>query len=357
MHVGLNSSRPESFFRSLSPDLTPGYAWSVTDASGRRLHGGWGGSAVLDPEVLPMSEDTLFDVASLTKPLVTALLVLQAMDRGELDLDAPVPGAPAPSFTPLQLLRHEAGFPAWHPLYAKASSREGLLRWLLLECPREEPGRRTEYSCLGYVLLGLLLEDLLHKDLHGLFAERIAGPLSLSPGEACFHPPAAFRRRVAATERTQFKEATMARQYGADIPAFKDPAGWGEANDGNSRHLGGVAGNAGLFASLGAVERLAAAFRPIRAFLLEDALTLAWRPSQGHRTAGWKAEGHPQWLAGKELPAGAIGHEGFTGTGVWMEPEAGRTYILLTNRIHPRHPGTDFGEARSAFLRMARELP
>ncbi len=357
MHVGLNSSRPESFFRELSPALTPGYAWSVTDASGGRLHGGWGGSAVLDPGVLPVGEDTLFDVASLTKPLATALLVLQARDRGELDLHAPVPGVPAPFFTPLQLLRHEAGFPAWRPLYAEASRRGDLLRWLLRGCPREAPGRRTEYSCLGYVLLGLLLEDLLHKDLQGLFAERVAGPLGLSPGEACFHPPEAFRRRVAATERTEFKEATMARQFGADIPAFREPAGWGEVNDGNSRHLDGVAGNAGLFASLGAVERLAAAFRPTRAFLSEDVLDLAWKPSQGYRTAGWKAAGHPDWLPGEALPVGALGHEGFTGTGVWMEPEAGRTYILLTNRIHPRHPGTEFGEARRAFLRMARELP
>jgi CubicO group peptidase (beta-lactamase class C family) len=196
----------------------------------------------------------------------------------------------------------------------------------------------------------------LHAPLNALFAERIAGPLGLSPEAACFRPPEGLRKGTVATERGPFKEAETARQYGAAIPPWREPAGWGQANDGNARCLGGVAGNAGLFGGLEAVERLAGAFREGSGLLSERARCRAWTASPGFRTVGWKAAGHPGWTAGVGLPDGAIGHEGYTGTGLWMEPGEGKTYILLTNRIHPVHPGSDFGEARAAFLSSAREL-
>ncbi len=353
MHGDLNSGRVASALTAICPSKTPGFAWSVTDASGRRLAWGCQGSAVVDPIRQPVGEDTLFDLASLTKPLVTAALALQAADRGELDLEAPVAGT---GFTPLQLLRHEAGFPAWRPLYAFARDREGARRWLLLGCPREEPGCRTEYTCLGYILLGFLLEEFLHAPLSGLFAERLAAPLGLKPEDACFSPSESLRARVAATERGPLHEDGLARQYGSEPPSFREPAGWGEVNDGNARMLGGAAGNAGLFGNLHAVEGLAAAFRPGSALLSERALRLAWDATPGFRTAGWKAAGTPGWAAGACLPRGAVGHEGFTGTGVWMEPGRGRTFILLANRVHPVHPEDDFGPARAHFLAAAREL-
>ncbi len=343
----------EKVLSGLCPAQAPGLAWSVSTGSGQRLAGGHLGFAVLDPERLPVLENTLFDLASLTKPLVTALLALQAEDRGEMDLMAPVPGEP---FTFLQLLRHEAGFPAWMPVYAFTDDPMEIRRWLSGRCPRGTPGVRTEYSCLGYILLGFLLEEILHAPLDGLFAERIAGPLGLSPEAACFRPPEDLRRSTAATERGPFREDEMARQYGATAPSRREPAGWGQVNDGNARCLGGAAGNAGLFGRLEAVERLAGAFRDGSPLLSEKARLKAWAPSQGFRTAGWKAAGHPGWAAGVELPEGSIGHEGYTGTGLWMEPGEGRTYILLTNRIHPVHPGADFGESRAAFLSSAREL-
>jgi len=338
---------------SLCPSRTPGLAWSVSTARQERSAGGFLGSAVLDPVRLPVSESTLFDLASLTKPLATALLALQAEDRGEVDLDAPVPNG---AFSFFQLLRHEAGFPAWMPVYAFAKNRESVLGWLMNECPRVAPGVKTEYSCLGYIALGFLLEEILHAPLDRLFAERVAGPLGLRPGDACFRPTEGLRERTAATERGPFHEAKLARQNGTEIPPFRALAGWGEVNDGNARALGGVAGNAGLFGRLEAVERIAGAFREGSPLLSARALHRAWTRSAGYRTAGWKASGHPGWDAGMELPKGGIGHEGYTGTGLWMEPGEGRTYILLTNRIHPVHPGTDFGRDRAAFVSAAREL-
>ena len=337
---------------ALCPSFTPGLAWSVCDAKGVRLRGGIEGFAVLDPERIPTTESTLYDLASLTKPLATALLALQAEDRGEIDLEAEVPGAP---FSFLQLLRHEAGYPAWMPVYRFATGKEKVFSWLMDGCPRHPAGERTVYSCLGYILLGLLLEDILQGPLDALFAGRVAGPLGIA-GDALFAPSPALRERTAATERGDFHEDEMARPFGGDATHFREPPGWGEANDGNARALGGVAGNAGLFATLSAVERLASAFRPGSGLLSPRALRRAWSPSPGWRSAAWKVSGHPDWATGRELPPGSIGHEGYTGTGVWLEPNGGKTFTLLTNRVHPHHPGTDFGGARASFLAAARAL-
>jgi len=349
----------DRFFADLCPSQAPGYAWCAL-GPGSKARRGFGGLAVVQPEPLPVTDQTLFDLASLTKPLVTALLALQAQDRGEVDLRSSVPGASPPSFTWLQLLRHQAGFPAWLPLYAAVSKPSDLLQWLLGRCPRSQPGEKTVYGCPGYVLLGLLLERVLQAGLGDLFARRLAAPLGLRADEACFRPSPALRSRAAATEREPTREAEMARQHGAAPPAFPEPTGgWGVVDDGNARFAGGVSGNAGLFGTLRAVEVLATAYRPSRGFLSDASLALAWEngpEADGElRTAGWKSARSGGWSSGAELAPGAIGHEGYTGTGVWLEREEGHTFILLTNRIHPHHPGTDFGPTRAAFLRAAKE--
>lgn len=308
-----------------------------------------------------MEEGTLFDLASLTKPLATALLALRVFDDGKLDLLEPVRGASGAGFTVLQLLRHEAGFPSWLPVYGFVHDREGVMAWLLRSCPRSKPGASAEYSCLGYILLGLLLEHEMEATLDELFREHVASPLGLTARQACFNPPLACHRRVALTERHEPNEAIMARLYGTITPKFPSGReGWGIANDGNARFLGGVSGNAGLFGTLRAVEVLANAFRSEAGFLSASALDLAWNPAEDiqgeRRTAGWKAANSPGWGPGAMLPVGSIGHEGYTGTGAWLESGTGRTYVLLTNRIHPRHPRTEFGPARAAFLKAAREI-
>jgi serine-type D-Ala-D-Ala carboxypeptidase len=349
----------EAFLQSLCPSQTPGYAWSVSNANGR-FEGGSGGLASVAPRERPLSETTLFDLASLTKPLATALLALNAGDRGELDLESPAPGAAAPGISYLDLLRHQAGFPPWLPLYGFIKCRSEARDWLSRQCPRAHPGR-AEYSCLGYILLGFLLEEALGAPQDRLFQERIAGPLGLNEGEACFNPRLCNTDDVAVTEREEPNEAIVARHYGTTPPKFPvELEGDGIVNDGNARFLGGVAGNAGLFGTLKAVEILSNAFRPEVGFLSPGSGDLAWKAPLvrhgQHRSAGWRVSPCESWPVGAALPEGAIGHEGYTGTGVWLEPGPGRTYILLTNRIHPRHTGADFAPARAAFIRAARDL-
>jgi CubicO group peptidase (beta-lactamase class C family) len=361
MHRQLkNSSKLSAFFGEICPSQTPGYAWSISSSSGR-IYGGSGGVTSIEPRGSKVCEETLFDLASLTKPLVMALLALRAHDAKKVNLLETVRGAGGSRFTYLQLLRHEAGFPPWLPVYGFADDRKGVMEWLLRSCPRSQAGLSAQYSCPGYILLGLLLEQKLGASLDQLFQEHVASPLGLTERQACFNPPSGLRRQVARTELCEPNEAIMARLYGTVTPKFPSGReGWGIANDGNARFLGGISGNAGLFGTLKAVEVLANAYRPKGAFLSKQALKLAWKPAGDvkgdRRTAGWKAASSRGWLPGQMLPRGSIGHEGYTGTGVWLEPGAGRTYILLANRVHPRHPGTEFGPVRAAFLRAAREL-
>ncbi len=294
-----------------------------------------------------------------TKPLATALLALRAFDAGKIDLFSPVEGIPGPAVTLLGLLRHEAGFPEWVPLYAYLMDRHHAASWLMKECPRGESGKNVEYGCPGYILLGLILERALGDSLSDLFDEWIARPLGITKGAVCFRPAGLPARLIAATELDAAYETAMARRFGAEIPPFATGLAWGEVNDGNARFMGGASGNAGLFGTLGAVEILCKAYVPDEGFLSRKSLELAWDsphpPGLGQRrTAGWKAVGSIGWWANGLLPQGSIGHEGFTGTGVWMEPGGKTTYILLTNRIHPRHPGTEFGPVRSGFIRAAR---
>ena len=136
---------------------------------------------------------------------------------------------------------------------------------------------------------------------------------------------------------------------------------WGVANDGNARFLGGAAGNAGLFATARAVARLAEGYFPETGFLGPRAQDAAWRPGRAergeHRTAGWKCADSPGWIPGAALSPGSIGHDGYTGTGTWLDRDTGAVLVLLTNRTHPRHPGTDFGPVRAAFIRAALRNP
>lgn len=341
--------------RALPPGTFPGCSYAIS-ARGI-LRSGAFGHACLEPEVIPAGAETLFDLASLTKPLCTALLALNAWDRGELDLHRPVVGVTGAPFTPMDLLRHEAGFPPWRPLYGLGCTPGEVRGWLLESCPRGPTGARSEYSCLGYILMGFLLEETLGADLPYLFRVRVGDPLGLRECDAGFNPPRERRHGVAATELGGESEAIKAGEFGTPNPQVPGGGGWGVVGDGNARFLGGAAGNAGLFATARATAVLAAAYLSEAGFLSPMALRAAWSGGLARegeiRTAGWKRAENPGWIPGAALSPGSVGHDGYTGTGAYLDRDSGAVLVLLTNRTHPRHPGTDFGPTRGAFLRAA----
>ncbi len=304
----------------------------------------------------------LYDLASLTKPLATATLLLLArrdgigLDTRLGELLGELADSPWAAVTLEQCATHTAGFPAWAPLYAgggepRASYLEALAR---LE-PEAPPGRRVLYSCPGYVALGLALERSAGAGFDELFAAMVSEPLELD-GELCFSPPAGTA--VAAGESAWFVEAALLAERGVAAAPPEALADAVSCDDGNARGLGGAAGNAGLFGTAAAAARLAAEYLPGGGELLtaEEAAAATRCATEGldqARGLGWQLASTPGCSAGPSLPAAAFGHTGFTGTSVWVDPERRQVLVLLGNRLHPWGRTRDLHPLRRRFHTLA----
>ncbi len=305
----------------------PGACWHV-EAGGRPASSGAVGWACIEPERIPTTRDTPYDLASLTKPLATAWLAVQIEQRGLVNLDAPARlalpeliGTPYARATFLDLGAHRAGLPPWKPLYLEAEDLDGYVRAIASTPPAAAFGT-TVYSDLGYVLLGAAVERIAGDTLERLFRRSIAAPLSLPrAGFACH--PSRFGD-AAATERGNVYERTLVGAVGATFP-WRAEVIRAEPHDGNAHCLGGVAGHAGLFATAGEVAAMA------REILAGPALP--WSPSSrarllrpvagsGTRTFGFVPAAGSSAARGV-LPDAAPGHTGFTGTSLWLDVEGG----------------------------------
>jgi CubicO group peptidase (beta-lactamase class C family) len=316
-----------------------------------------GGYSLIQPKKIYANKDTIFDIASLTKPLATALIALKSYSEGNFDINQPVEQA-KPSFTPLDLLRHEAGFPPWYPLY-KFKDKDEAEDFLLRKIVRMNPKETSIYSCLGYILLGFILEKKLGKSLEELFVELIREPLGIKKDDATFNPDISRIERIAGTELNGEFEKEMAEKEGAIPPLIPQNGLWGVVHDGNARFLKGVAGNAGLFATLKGTYQLLKCFLKSSSFLDKKVLELCYKRGEAkngeERSAAFKLSSSPDWSLGRELKMGSLAHEGFTGTFVSINEE-GEIMILLTNRIHPVHPRKPFSEERIQFVRACYEF-
>ncbi len=354
--------------RGAAEGLWPGGAFAVGTAGTDPAAAGAEGSLSLEPRVEPAREDALYDLASLTKGLVTAPLGLRLARRGLLDPDAPLDrvlpewcgaGGHAPSFADLML--HRSGVPAWAPVYRLAERTDDVPA--VVAARAGKPGGEPVYSCLGPIVAGIALERLASRPLRELFAEEIAAPLGLSGRDVRWSPlPADECSRAAPTERGRCFEVRLAEQHG-EADALRGagiapgPGGVlrGEVHDGNAAFLGGAAGNAGLFATARAVFRIASAILARGDWLDEPSrarLATASGCAGDVRTLGFQSGASPN------APAGAFGlrsfgHVGFTGTSVWLDPGGGAVAVLLTNRVHPEWSEAPIQARRRAFHGLA----
>jgi CubicO group peptidase (beta-lactamase class C family) len=347
---------------AVASGLAPG-AVAVWNVDGESPRSAAVGHARLRPHPVSAGPDTWFDLASLTKPLVVTTLCLLAIRRGELDLAAPLadvlPEARATEterVTIQHLLCHSSGLPAWRPLYAMASTPDEVIGVIVRVPLEERPGTSVTYSCLDFILLGLILERLSAESLSAAFDRRILQPLGLS-AELGFRPDT-NRYQIAGGAVVPAAEHVMTADHGFDparVPAT-DP---GAPDDGNARFLGGVAGNAGLFGTARGVLTLATEYLPGGGRLLgpDDVAAangVVARGGEGHvRVLGWQVASTSGSSAGPALSPSSIGHTGFTGTSVWVDPERRMTLVLLTNRHHPSHHTFDLHPLRRRFHVLA----
>jgi uncharacterized protein YbbC (DUF1343 family)/CubicO group peptidase (beta-lactamase class C family) len=306
------------------------------DADGARVRVARG-ARVTGEQAEPMTADTVFDLASLTKPVATAVAIMQLAERGMLGLDMPAAHY-WPAFgtnekagiTIRQLLAHVSGLPAGVSSARALRSRAAVLADIVAMAPVATPGTRVRYSDVNYVVLGEIVRRVSHRPLDAWCAEHVFGPLGMT--SATFRPAAPLSARVAPTV---VRDGRLLR---------------GRVHDPVAAALGGVAGNAGLFASADDLARFArmllnggtlGATRVLSARSVAELETPlpADTPSELH-TPGW-AVGPPLVANRYRLPpVGALQHLGYTGTALWIDPVTRRFAIVLTSRLYPDETGT-----------------
>jgi CubicO group peptidase (beta-lactamase class C family) len=288
------------------------------------------GTLTYDADAPAATDATVFDLASLTKVLATAPLAMRALERAALALDEPVAGrlpdwrgADRAQVTIRDLLAHCSGLTGYLPFFRDHQGRREFERAICTLRLEYSPRTQAVYSDLGFILLGFILEGAAGAGLEAQLAEvaALSGPDALA-----FRPPREWRARTAPTEVDPWRGRLLI----------------GEVHDENAWALGGVAGHAGLFGTAAGVGRHAQlVLRTLAgdtALARADTMRLFARRATdvpgSSRALGWDTM-LPTSSCGTRMSPRAIGHTGFTGTSLWIDPEQDVYVVLLTNRIHP----------------------
>jgi CubicO group peptidase (beta-lactamase class C family) len=312
------------------------------------------GLAVLQPERIPMTRRTIFDLASLTKPIATTTAILLLVDEGAVELDAPV-AKYLPLFserdkeavTIRNLLTHSSGLKPWRAYHEIFLQKERKTGEALIGSPEartsvidrtvrsalvHEPGEAAVYGDLDFIVLGAVVEAVGGQRLDDFCRERIFEPLEMS--DTFFIPigrdaqplPEPTKRRIAATENCPWRDRVL----------------WGEVHDPNASVMGGVAGHAGLFSTVDDVMKFGRVIidtwhgrsealprEPLRQFLTRQNL-----PTSSDWALGWDTPTEGASSSGKHFSKNSVGHLGFTGTSLWIDLDREVAIALLTNRVH-----------------------
>ncbi len=308
-------------------------------------HLDWAPSAVPD-------DHTLWDLASLTKVIALTTVMMQLVQDGKIDLDAPVQrylpewtGPHKELVTVRHLLTHSSGLPAWRPLYKEATSPADALR-LALATPLDTlPGVRMVYSDLGAILLGQIVVRVTGTPFDTYVARHLFQPLGMQ--ESMFRPPASLLPRIAPTEVDPWRQRHLR----------------GEVHDENAFALGGVSSHAGLFSSAHDLSRFARMMlnggtldgvRIVSAATIRQ-FTTVQDSTFSNRALGWEVPSGSN-SAGHFLSPTAFGHTGFTGTSIWMDPSRDLFILLLSNRVNPTREHRAITEVRVALADAVLEV-
>ena len=287
----------------------------------------------------PMTTETFFDLASLTKPLATTLALMRLVQEGRLGLDQPVveilpalDGSGKKKITARHLLTHTSGLPHWRPWFIKllryppARRREELHRLLAAQTLDAKPGKITVYSDLGFMLLAWIIEEISGQRLDRFINAAIYDPLGIEdlfyidlwsvtvPGD-----------RFAATQLCPWRHRLLK----------------GQVDDDNTWAVGGIGGQAGLFGTaievgvLAETLRLTAAGVEAQDLLNSRTVNRFFKKQASGRALGFDMPTRPESSTGNFFADTSVGHLGHTGTSFWIDPERSLVVVLLTNRVHP----------------------
>ena len=286
------------------------------------------------PQQVPMTIDTVFDLASLTKPIATATSVMVLIQQGKIDVNATV-ATYLPDFaangkdkiTVRHLLTHVGGLIADNSIKDYSGTPEQSIANIMALKPDAEPGQEFTYSDVGFIVLGEIVKKVSGKNVHEFSQEAIYAPLGMS--ETGYLPADALKARAAVTEQREDR--------------------WmqGEVHDPRAYALGGIAGHAGLFSTADDISKYAVMMlnggRLGDTEILNPAtfqlMTTAVEVPRGRRALGWDARTGYSSNRGDLMSSQAFGHGGFTGTGIWIDPATDLFVLFLSNRVHPDGKG------------------
>ena len=340
------------------------------------------GSAVVEPEKIEARLDTIYDLASLTKVLVTGLLCAKLIETSEINLSDKISDyfevfetAGKREITIENLLTHASGFPAWKPFYlAESSPRNYEAVYLgdsdksintfvlndIAATPLENKvNSKVVYSDFNFLTLGFLIEKIYDVDLCNLFTSEVISRLALT--RTFFGGLDTLRREIAASEfGNEFEKQTCAN-LGFDVSKYKwrNYQIWGEVHDGNCYFMNGVSGHAGIFSTAAETFKIAQQFLAGESVLLKPETCRLFRTNFTNglneaRSLAFQLAETPESTASDALAKDSFGHLGFTGTSLWIEPATERIFILLTNRTHARElPFVNINAVRRRFHELA----
>ena len=291
----------------------------------------------LEPKRVPMTVDTIFDLASLTKVIATTTSVMQLVEQGKVRLNDPV-AKYIPEFgqngkediTIRQLLTHYSGLAPDLDLTTPWEGKTTAYQLAEVEPPETTPGSGFVYSDINFIMLGALVEKVSGETLDVYTGKHIFTPLKMT--HTRFVPPASWRAKIAPT------------QYDENNHML-----WGVVHDPTARRMGGVAGHAGLFSTADDLAKFAQTLLNggdgILSPLTVAKMTSPETPPSAPilRGFGWDIDSPFSSNRGDLLPVGSFGHTGFTGTSIWIDPTTKTYIILLTNSVHPRGKGNAIG--------------
>ncbi len=366
------------------------------------------GNAVVEPEIIPARLNTIYDLASLTKPLVTGLLAARYIENGIVDLEDDVARFVRNDKLPhdlsvslRELATHTSGFQAWKPFYLVRSApqfdpddygcasrnNDEIREFVQVEIFRSQTERRdlVVYSDLNFLLLGFLIEILSGSPLNAMeleTCERLGLKRTFCGGTGTrLHETAASELGNEYEKQTCIEKGYLpSQEQRADLEGGLNINGdsyalanarasanlrtrqiWGEVHDGNAYFMGGVAGHAGLFSTAEEVFKIALQFLPEHTKLLKPATCELFRTNftpgmNEDRSFAFQLASTQDSTAGTRMSPESFGHNGFTGTSLWIDPVMDRIFVLLTNRTHAHPlPFVNINSVRRRFHDLAIE--
>lgn len=323
----------------------------------------YGGYRSLIPHKKEAIPECIYDLASLTKPIATASLFVKLQEDKIINFNDKI-SKYFPQFkqidkediTILDLLIHTSGFQGWFPLYLKADNLTEAINLIASFPLAHKPGNKVIYSCLGYIILTAILEKITAQNIQFLFNKLIRSKLNLS--STFFNPDKNLKSSIAPTENHNNYEKKLSEELNLNFNKYRNYLIWGEVHDSNCYFLGGLTGNSGLFSNIFDLYEIAKLFITPSSLFSDETLQLFYKNftpfDNEHRSIGWKLASSSDSPA-KFLSPFSIGHSGFTGTSLWIEPSEKNIYILLTNRIHPEVNNVNMNDIRQSFHKLSKE--